>query len=155
MSDPNAPFLKHKKQRSRKKCPNKQIMAQDLWLSIRLYGTRLLYHAPWNQAPRHQPPQYQALWSHVPRHQASQHQRPQQQFVPANHSGKSKTKSKHFKRPQKMEDDQYCREPPIWMQSMMEWMGQQMKSYQQPPTGRQAYVRKKEVVHPMRGNRLT
>jgi len=30
MSDPNAPFLKHTKQRSRKKCPDKQIMAQDL-----------------------------------------------------------------------------------------------------------------------------
>jgi hypothetical protein len=38
---------------------------------------------------------------------------------------------------------------------MMELMGQQMKSYQQPPTGRQAWVRKKEDVHPMRGNRLT
>jgi hypothetical protein len=61
---------------------------------------------------------------HAPQHQASQHQRPQQRFVPANHSGKSKNKSKLFKRPQKVEDDQYCRKPPIWMQSMMEWMGQ-------------------------------
>jgi hypothetical protein len=42
MSDPSAPFLKHKKQRSRKKCPDKQIIAQDLWPSIRLHGTRLL-----------------------------------------------------------------------------------------------------------------
>jgi hypothetical protein len=30
-----------------------------------------------------------------------------------------------------VEEDQYLSEPPIWMQSMMEWMGQQMKSYQQ------------------------
>jgi len=94
------------------------------------HGTRPLtqHHAPWNQAPR----------SHAPRHQASQHQRPQQRFVPTNHSGKSKTKSKHFNRPHKMENNQYCMEPPIWMQSMMEWMGQQMKSCQQPPTGRHA-----------------
>jgi hypothetical protein len=35
---------------------------------------------------------------------------------------------------------------------MMEWMGQQMKSYQQPPTGRQAWVRKKGDVHPKRRN---
>jgi len=32
----------------------------------------------------------------------------------------------------------------------MEWMGQQMKSCQQPPTGRQAWVKKKN--NPMRGN---
>jgi hypothetical protein len=130
------------------------------------YGTRPLaqhqtpwyqapYHAPWNQAPRHRAPQYQDPWSHAPRHQASQHQRPQQRFVPANDSGKPKIKSKHFKRPQKVEDDQYCIEPPIWMQSMMEWMGHQMKSCQQPPTGRQAWVRKKEDIHPMRENKLT
>jgi len=73
------------------------------------YGTRHLtqhqtpwyrapYQAPWRQAPRHQAPQYQAPWSHAPWHQASQHQRPQQRFVPANHSGKSKIKSKHSKR---------------------------------------------------------
>jgi hypothetical protein len=42
MSDPSAPFLKHKKQRSRKKCPDKQIMAQDLWLSSRLHG--IMFH---------------------------------------------------------------------------------------------------------------
>jgi len=101
------------------------------------YGTQPLaqqqtpwYHAPWSQAPRHRAPQYQAPWSHAPRHQASQCQRPQQRFIPANHSGKSK----HFKLPQKVEDDQYCMEPPIWMQSMMEWMGQQMKSCQLPET---------------------
>jgi hypothetical protein len=135
------------------------------------YGTRPLaqhqtpwhqdpYQTPWNQAPRHQAP-YQAPWHQDPRHnaprlQASQDQRPQQRFVPANHSGKSKfNKSKHFKKPQKVEDDLYCREPPIWMQSMMLWMDQQMKSCQQSPIGRQAWVKKKEDIHPMRGNGLT
>jgi hypothetical protein len=69
------------------------------------HGTRPLtqhqtswYHAPYHQTPRYQAPQYQAPWSHAPRHLTSQHQRPQQRFVPANHSGNSKTKSKHFKR---------------------------------------------------------
>jgi len=126
------------------------------------YGTRPLaqqqipwYHVPWNQEPSHQAPQYQAPWSHAPRHQASLHKQPQQHFVLENNSAKYKTKSKHFKRLQKVEDDQYYMELPIWMQSMMEWMGQQMKSCQQPPTGRQAWVRKKGDVHPMRGNRLT
>jgi hypothetical protein len=113
------------------------------------------YQAPWRQAPRHQAPQYQAPWSHAPCHQASQHQRPQQRFVPTNHSGKSKIKTKHSKRLQKVEDDQNYRKTPIWMQSMMEWMGQQMKSCQQPPTGRQAWVKKKNNIHPMRGNGRT
>jgi len=70
-----------------------------------------------------------------------------------NHNGKTKIKSKHSKRSQKVEEDQYYSEPPIWMQSMMEWMGQQMKSYQQPPIGRQAWVKKKN--NPMRGNGQT
>jgi hypothetical protein len=30
------------------------------------------------------------------------------------------------------------------MQNMMQWMDQQMKSCQQPPKGRQAWVRKKD-----------
>jgi hypothetical protein len=30
-------------------------------------------------------------------------------------------------------------------------MDQQMKSCQQPPIGRQAWVKKKEDIHPMRG----
>jgi hypothetical protein len=71
-------------------------------------------------------------------------------------NGKSKTnKSKHFKRPQKVEDDQNFKELPIWMQSMIHWMDHQMKSYQQPPTGRQAWVKKKEDIHLLRGNGLT
>jgi hypothetical protein len=105
--------------------------------------------------PRYQAPQYQAPWSHASRYQASQHQRPQQRFVPVNHSGKSKIKSKYSKRSQKVEDDQYYKKPPIWMQSMMEWMGQQMKSCQQPPTRRQAWVKKKNDIYPMRGNGRT
>jgi hypothetical protein len=42
MSHPSAPSSKLREQRSRKKCPDKQIMSQDLWLSIRLHGTGLL-----------------------------------------------------------------------------------------------------------------
>jgi hypothetical protein len=42
MFDPNAPSSKLREQRSRKKCPNKQITAQDLWPSIRLHGIRIL-----------------------------------------------------------------------------------------------------------------
>jgi hypothetical protein len=42
MFDPSAPFLKNKKQRSRKKCPDKQVITQDLWPNIRLHGIRLL-----------------------------------------------------------------------------------------------------------------
>jgi len=34
-------------------------------------------------------------------------------------------------------------------------MDHQMNSYQQPPKGRQAWVRKKEDINPQRGNRLT
>jgi len=41
MSDPNAPFSKLRKQSSRKKCPDKQIIAQDHWPNIRLHGIRL------------------------------------------------------------------------------------------------------------------
>jgi hypothetical protein len=42
LSDPSAPSLKLREKRSRKKCPNKQIKAQDLWPSIRLHGIKLL-----------------------------------------------------------------------------------------------------------------
>jgi hypothetical protein len=100
------------------------------------------YRAPWGQAPRHL---YQAPWSDAP-----QHQRPQQRFVPANHSDTYKSKPKQFRRPQKMKEEQCSNEPPIWMQNMMEWM---MQSCQQPPTGRQAWVEKDS--HTMRGNRRT
>jgi len=93
------------------------------------HGTRpaAQYQTPWYQAPYHQAPGYQAPWSHASRYQASQHQRPQQRFVLANHSGTSKIKSKQFRRPQKVEEDLYHNEPPVWMQSMMEWI---MKSCQ-------------------------
>jgi hypothetical protein len=50
-----------------------------------------------------------------------------------------------------VEEDQYYSEPPTCVQSMMEWM--EMKSCQQPPSGRQAWVKKKN--NPMRGNGRT
>jgi hypothetical protein len=93
------------------------------------HGSRLAaqYQTQWYQAPYHQAPGYQAPWSYAPRYQASQHQRPLRRFVLANHNGNFKNKSKQFRRPQKVKEDQYHNEPPIWMQSMMEWM---MKSCQ-------------------------
>jgi len=42
MSDPSAPSSKLREQRSRKRCQDKEIMAQDLWPSIRLHGIRIL-----------------------------------------------------------------------------------------------------------------
>jgi hypothetical protein len=54
-----------------------------------------------------------------------------------------------------VEDDHYYKDPHIWMRTMMEWMGQQMKSCQQLPTERQACVKKKNNIHLMRGNGRT
>jgi hypothetical protein len=54
--------------------------------------------------------------------------------------------------PQKLEDDQFYRELPILMQSMIQWMDHQMKAYQQPLPRRQTWVRKDEAIHPLRGN---
>jgi hypothetical protein len=54
------------------------------------------------------------------------------------------------RRPQKVKEEQYHGEPPIWMQSMMEWM---IQSCQQLPTGRQAWVKKDN--YPMRGSKYT
>jgi hypothetical protein len=117
---PQCSLLKAQKAKAKKEVPRQAH-----------YGTRpaAQHQTPWHQAP-HQAPryQYQARWSHAP-----QHQRPQQRFVPANHSGTYKSKPKQFRRPQKMKEEQYSSEPPIWMQNMMEWM---MQSCQQPPTGR-------------------
>jgi hypothetical protein len=103
-----------------------------------------------HKAPRHQAPQYQAPWHQAPQRQAPQHQRPQQRFVLANQNGKpNANKSRHFKKkPQKMEDDQFYQELPIWMQSMIQWMDHQMKAYPQPPKGRQAWVRKEADISP-------
>jgi hypothetical protein len=143
---PQCSLLKAQKAKAKKKVPRQAN-----------HGTRPLtqHQTPWYQAPYHQAPRYQVPWSHTPRYHASQHQRPQQRFVPTNHSGKSKIKSKHTKRSQKVEDDQYYREPPVCMQSMMEWMDQQMNSCQQPPTGSQAWVKKKKNIHPIRENGRT
>jgi hypothetical protein len=121
---PQCSLLKAQKAKAKKEVPRQAD-----------HGTRPAAQTPWYQAPDHQAPRYQALWSHGSQYQASQHQRPQQRFVPANHSGNSKNKSKQFRRPQKVE--QSLSEPSIWMQNIMEWM---MQSCQQPPTGRQAWV---------------
>jgi hypothetical protein len=42
MSNPSAPFSKLKNRWSRKRCPDKQISAQDLWPSIKIQGIWLL-----------------------------------------------------------------------------------------------------------------
>jgi len=92
------------------------------------YGTRpaAQHRTPWHQAPHQvRKYQYQAPWS-------------------------QKSKPKQFRRPQKMKEEQYSSEPPIWMQNMMEWT---MQSYQQPPTRRQAWVEKDNYL--MRGYRRT
>jgi hypothetical protein len=67
------------------------------------YGTRpaAQFQTPWYQARYYEAPRYQAPWSHAPRYQASQHQRPQQQFVLANHSGNSSNKLKQFRSPRR------------------------------------------------------
>jgi hypothetical protein len=93
---PQCSLLKEQKAKAKKEVPRQSN-----------HGTR-----PQTQ---HQGPRYQAPWSRAPRLQVSQQQWPQQRFVPANHSGTSKTKSKQFRRPQKVEEDQYHNEPPIWM----------------------------------------
>lgn len=102
-----------------------------------------------------------AKTSYIP-HQTSdkasgQHQLRQQQLVPANQNGKPKTnKSRHYKKkPQKPERDQFYKELPISMQSMITWMDNQLKAYQQPPLVRQVWVRKDEAIHPLRGSELT
>jgi hypothetical protein len=60
-----------------------------------------------------------------------------------------------MKKPQKPESDQFYKELPMLMQSMIRWMDHQMKAYQQPPLGRQVWVRKDEAIHPLRGSGLT
>jgi hypothetical protein len=144
---PQCSLLKAQKAKAKKEVPQQANNGTRFAAQHQTPWHQAPYQAPWGQAPRHQ---YQAPWSHALRVQASQHQRPQQRFVPANHSGNFKNKSRQFRRPQKVEEGQYHSEPPIWMQSMMEWM---MQSYQQSPTGRQAWVKKDS--HPMRGNRRT
>jgi len=149
---PQCSLLKAQKAKAKKEVPRQANHGTRPLTQHQTPWYQAPYQAPWRQAPRHQAPQYQAPWSHAPWLQATQHQRPQQRFVTANHSGKTKIKSKHSKRSQKVEEDQYHSDPPIWMKSMMEWMGQQMKSCQQPPPERQAWVKKKNNIHPMRGN---
>jgi hypothetical protein len=89
---PQCSLLKAQKAKAKKEVPRQAD-----------HGTRPTAQTPWYQATYHQAPRYQAPWSHGPRYQASQHQRPHQRFVPANHNGNSKNKSKQFRRPQKVE----------------------------------------------------
>jgi hypothetical protein len=96
---PQCPLLKAQKAKAKKEVPQQ---ANNGTRSVAQHQTpwhQALYQAPWGQAPRHQ---YQAPWSHAPRIQASQYQRPHQRFVPANHSGNFKNKSRQVKRPQKV-----------------------------------------------------
>jgi hypothetical protein len=132
---PQCSLLKAQKAKAKKEVPRQAYHGTRPTAQHQTPWHQAPYQAPWRQAPRHQA--HQAPWSHAPWVQASQHQWPQQRFVPA----------KHLRRPQKVEADQHHNEPPIWMQNMMEWM---MTSYQQPPTGRQAWIKKDR--HPMRGN---
>jgi len=60
-----------------------------------------------------------------------------------------------MKKPRKLENDQFYKGIPLWMQSKIKWMDHQMKACQQPPPGRQAWVRNDEDVHPLRGSGLT
>jgi hypothetical protein len=101
---PQCSLLKVQKAKAKKEVPRQAD-----------HGTRpaAQFHTPWYQDPYHQAPRYQAPWSHAPRYQASQHQWPQQRFIPANHSGNSNNKSKKFRRPQKVKEEQYHNEPPI------------------------------------------
>jgi hypothetical protein len=77
-------------------------------------------------------------------------------FLPIRMANSRKKKSRNYMNNlQKLEDDQFYRKLPIWLQSMVQWMDHQMKSCQQPPQVRQAWVKKDEDIHPLRGNGLT
>jgi hypothetical protein len=134
---PQCSLLKAQKAKAKKEAPKQAHYGARPAAQHQTPSHQASYQVPWGQALRHQ---YQAPWSHAP-----QHQWPQQQFVPANHSGTYKSKPKQVTRPQKM---QYSSEPPIWMQNMMEWI---MLSCHHPPTGRQI----EKDSYPMRGNRHT
>jgi len=56
---------------------------------------------------------------------------------------------------QKPKSDQFYKELPMLMQSMIRWMNPQMKACQQPPSGKQVWVRKDEAIHSLRGSGLT
>jgi hypothetical protein len=96
---PQCSLLKAQKAKAKKEVPSQANHGTRPQTQHQNPRYQAPYQAPWRQAPRYQAPQYQAHWSRAPRLQVSQHQRPQQRFVPANHSGTSKTKSKQFRRP--------------------------------------------------------
>jgi hypothetical protein len=120
MLDPSAPFSKLKERRSRKKCPDKQISAQDLWPNIRVHGFRLLIRLYGIKL------QGTRLLNIKPHGIKSQSIMPHSARLPSIRasakicSSQSKwqiqtNKFKHFKKPQKVEDDQYCKKLHIWM----------------------------------------
>jgi hypothetical protein len=51
-----------------------------------------------------------------------------------------------MKKPQEPESDQFYKELPMLMRSMIRWMDHQMKACQPPPLGRQVWVRKDESI---------
>jgi hypothetical protein len=87
-------------------------------------------------------------------HQAPRHQ---QQFVPANQSGKpKKSKSRRYKRkPQKPISYHDYEGFLSLMQSMLRRMDKMDKTCKPPPQVKQVCVKKDETIHPLRGSRLT
>jgi hypothetical protein len=85
-------------------------------------------------------------------HQAPRHQ---QQFVPANQSGKSKkNKSRRYKRKKPTSNHGYEGLLSL-MQGMIRSMANMDKTCKPPPRVKQVWVRKDEIIHPMRGNERT
>jgi hypothetical protein len=84
-------------------------------------------------------------------HQALQHQ---QQFVPANQSGKTKkNKSKHYKRkPQKPISYHDYEGFLSLMQGMLRRMDNMGKTCKPPPWVKQVWIKKDETIHPLRGS---
>jgi hypothetical protein len=85
-------------------------------------------------------------------HQAPWHQ---QQFVPANQSGKSKkNKSRRYKRKKPTSNHGYEGLLSL-MQGMLRRMDNMDKSCKPPPRVKQVWVKSDETIHPLRGSGLT
>lgn len=84
---PQCSLLKAQKAKAKKEVPRQANHGTILAAQHQTPWHQAPHQAPWEQAPRYQ---YQAPWSH---------QRPQQRFVPANHSGTYKNKPKQIRRP--------------------------------------------------------
>jgi hypothetical protein len=87
-------------------------------------------------------------------HQASQHQ---QQFVPANQSGKSnKNKLIRYKRKSQKPISNHGYEGLLSLrQGMLRRMDNIGKTRKQPSRVKQAWVSNDETIHPLRGSGLT